>query len=281
MCFFASTSDGCLARMAGRVIERAGGEADSSASAWTAAAKATIKAIERIVDGREAISPVGDHVQPKSAGSHGWTVAFPVADACSLRAGVPCLLAAAVAAVSNEQPRTESLCSAALYSAATADTRALSVSLPLLVAAPSAHAAAVSPQAVQKSRAIYGSRVFRLQKASPDFILEEKNAFTLFISGCYSTTADKPTRIQLEKLEKTALAAAKKGDAAGAQAAVKEFVQLASIKEYDTVPGNVFNQKNACDRQGCSAVMVMKVTLVRGIRIEEIEECKILQSNRL
>ena len=128
--------------------------------------------------------------------------------------------------------------------------RALSVSLPLLVAAPSAHAAAVSPQAVQKSRAIYGSRVFRLQKASPDFILEEKNAFTLFISGCYSTTADKPTRIQLEKLEKTALAAAKKGDAAGAQAAVKEFVQLASIKEYDTVPGNVFNQKNACDRQG-------------------------------
>ena len=128
--------------------------------------------------------------------------------------------------------------------------RALSVSLPLLVAAPSAHAAAVSPQAVQKSRAIYGSRVFRLQKASPDFILEEKNVFTLFISGCYSTTADKPIRIQLEKLETTALAAAKKGDAAGAQAAVKEFVQLASIKEYDTVPGNVFNQKNACDRQG-------------------------------
>ena len=60
MRFFASTSDGCLARMAGRVIERAGGEASSVGSAWTAAAKATIKAIERIVDGREAISPVGD-----------------------------------------------------------------------------------------------------------------------------------------------------------------------------------------------------------------------------
>lgn len=107
-----------------------------------------------------------------------------------------------------------------------------------------------SPQQVMKSRAIYGSRVFRLQNASPEFILDEKNAFTLFITGCYSTTADKPVRLQLEKLEKAALAAAKKGDASGAQAAVKEFVQLSSIKEYDTVPGNVFNQKNACDRQG-------------------------------
>lgn len=127
--------------------------------------------------------------------------------------------------------------------------RALSVALPLLVA-PAAQATAVSPQAVLKSRAIYGSRVFRLQNASPDVILDEKGALTLFITGCYSTAADKPMRIQLEKLEKTALTAAKKGDAAGAQAAIKEFVQLASIKEYDTVPGNVFNQKNACDRQG-------------------------------
>ena len=92
--------------------------------------------------------------------------------------------------------------------------------------------------------------MFRLQNASPAEIIDDKNVFTLFITGVYGASADKPMRVQLEKLEKTALAAAKKGDAAGAQAAVKEFVQLASIKEYDTVPGNVFNQKNACDRQG-------------------------------
>ena len=113
-----------------------------------------------------------------------------------------------------------------------------------------AFAASSSPQSQLKSRAVYGSRVFRLQNASPEFILEEKNAFTLFITGVYSATADKPVRVKLEKLEKTALAAAKKGDAAGAQAAIKEFVQLTGIIEYDTVPGNVFNQKSACDRQG-------------------------------
>ena len=38
------------------------------------------------------------------------------------------------------------------------------------------------------------------------------------------------------RLQKKALAAAQKGDQAGAQAAVKEFVKFAEIRELDTVP---------------------------------------------
>ena len=58
--------------------------------------------------------------------------------------------------------------------------------------ASSASRCCLGPQAVLKSRAIYGSRVFRLQNASPDVILDEKGALTLFITGCYSTTATSP-----------------------------------------------------------------------------------------
>ena len=97
---------------------------------------------------------------------------------------------------------------------------------------------------------MYGSRVFRLQDAAPAAILDEQNVFTLFISGVFGTTADKPTRKELEKLEKTALAAAKKGDAAAAQAAIKAFVALAQIKEMDMIPGSYYNAKTPCDRAG-------------------------------
>ena len=75
--------------------------------------------------------------------------------------------------------------------------------------APAWAVAPPSPQQMLKSRAVYGSRVFRLQDASPATIMEEKNVFTLFTTGVYGATADKPTRVQLEKLEKenwTALA---------------------------------------------------------------------------
>lgn len=115
---------------------------------------------------------------------------------------------------------------------------------------PSFAVAPPSPQQMLKSRAIYGSRVYRLQAATTAAILDEKNVFTLFITGVYGSTADKATRKALEKLEKAALAAATKGDTAAAQAAVKEFVALGQIKEADMVPGSTFNPKTACDRPG-------------------------------
>ena len=116
--------------------------------------------------------------------------------------------------------------------------------LPALAVAPP------SPQQMLKSRAVYGSRVFRLQDATPATILDEKNVFTLFITGAFGSTADKSTRKALEKLEKAALAAAGKGDAAAAHAAIKEFIALGQITEMDMVKGTTFNQKTACDRAG-------------------------------
>lgn len=120
-----------------------------------------------------------------------------------------------------------------------------------LLAVPTvAAAASSSPQQMLKSRAVYGSRVFRLQNASPGAIMEDKNVFTLFITGVYSAAADKPIKTQLLKLEKSAIAAATKGDAASAQAAVKEFVALAKIEELDMKPGSYYNAKSPCDRAG-------------------------------
>ena len=107
-----------------------------------------------------------------------------------------------------------------------------------------------SPQQILKSRAVYGSRVYRLQDATPAAIMDEKNAFTLFITGVYGSTADKATRKELEKLEIKALAAAGKGNASAAQAAIKEFVSLAKITEMDMLPGSYYNAKSPCDRAG-------------------------------
>ena len=52
-----------------------------------------------------------------------------------------------------------------------------------LVLSPLPSSAAASPQQVLKSRAIYGSRVFRLQDASAAVIIDEKNVFDLFLTG--------------------------------------------------------------------------------------------------
>jgi len=96
-----------------------------------------------------------------------------------------------------------------------------------------------------RARQIYGSRVFRLQSASAADILEEKNAFKLFTTGTYrgEGTAVKAARKELDGFTKKALAAANKGDSAGAQAAVKDFVKFAQIQELDTVAGGNFNPK--------------------------------------
>ena len=47
---------------------------------------------------------------------------------------------------------------------------------------------ASSPAVLAKSRALYGSRVYKLKDASPEAILEEKNVFTLFTTGAYPRT---------------------------------------------------------------------------------------------
>merc|ERR1719152_78645 len=56
-----------------------------------------------------------------------------------------------------------------------------------LVAAPLGAFAdgASSPAVRERARAIYGSRVYRLQGASVEKIIEEKNAFQLFTTGAY------------------------------------------------------------------------------------------------
>ena len=124
-----------------------------------------------------------------------------------------------------------------------------------------------SPQQMLKSRAVYGSRVYRLQDASPDFIMEEKNVFTLFITGVYGASADKATKKELEKLEKAALKAATKGDAAAAQAAIKQFVALGQIQELDNKPGSYYNAKSPCDRAGLQCGYQYKGYL--GSRMED------------
>ena len=130
--------------------------------------------------------------------------------------------------------------------------RALHVGAAAAVGAPAASFAKPppSPQQMLKSRAVYGSRVDRLQAANADAIMDEKGAFTLFISGAYGASADKPIRSELEKLEKVALKAAAKGDTAAAQAAIKQFVSIGQISELDMVPGSYYNAKSPCDRAG-------------------------------
>ena len=100
-----------------------------------------------------------------------------------------------------------------------------------------------SKATVEKARAIYGSRVVRLQGADAATILEEKNAITLLISGAYRSgvngnPADKQMNKQLSAIEKNVLKAAKAGDSKGAQAGIKEIVSLAKLRELDGYDGN-------------------------------------------
>merc|ERR1719460_2082928 len=102
---------------------------------------------------------------------------------------------------------------------------------------------ATSPATRERARAIYGSRIAGLAGASAEDIVAEKNAFTLFTTGAYRSAKDKTTVASLNTLSKKALASAKAGDSAGAQAAVKEFVKVGDITIQDTVPGGTFNPK--------------------------------------
>ena len=115
-----------------------------------------------------------------------------------------------------------------------------------IVAAPATAAfadGANSKATVEKARAIYGSRVVRLQTANAATILEEKNAITLLISGAYragpnGNPNDKKTNSELSAIEKKLVKAAKAGDTAAAQAGIKEIVKLAKLRELDGIDGN-------------------------------------------
>jgi len=100
-----------------------------------------------------------------------------------------------------------------------------------------------SAQTAFRARAIYGSRIYRLQSATAAAILTEKNAFTLFISGAYRTGDVKPIAKQLTGISKSILAAAEKGDEAGAKAKLSEFVAIAKLSELDLVSGGNFDPK--------------------------------------
>jgi len=95
-----------------------------------------------------------------------------------------------------------------------------------------------------RARSIYGSRVFKLKGASAEKIAEEKNAFTLFITGTYRTIDQKETKVQLTKLAKSIDAAAKKGDSATAQALIGDFIKVGKIAgDYTAVKGSTFDPK--------------------------------------
>merc|ERR1719152_901418 len=100
-----------------------------------------------------------------------------------------------------------------------------------LAAPGAAFADGASSKAVkERSRAIYGSRVFRLQGKSTEAVLEDQNALTLFITGAYRND-DLPTQKKLKALAKDIEKAAKSGDSASTQKSIKEFIALAKIRE--------------------------------------------------
>jgi len=103
---------------------------------------------------------------------------------------------------------------------------------------------ASSPAVRERARAIYGSRVARLADASVDAIIDEKNCFTLFTTGVYRTdAASKAKKADLTAASKKALAAAKSGDKAGANAAVKEFIKIGEINANDDLELSIYNPK--------------------------------------
>merc|ERR1719359_700003 len=86
----------------------------------------------------------------------------------------------------------------------------------------------------ERARQIYGSRIYRLQKADVSKILDEQNVFDIFLDGAYGGLADegsKATLKELKALKKGLLEACIKGDGASASGTIGKFVRLASITE--------------------------------------------------
>ena len=108
-----------------------------------------------------------------------------------------------------------------------------------------AHAdGANSAQTVFRARGIYGSRIFALQGKSASAIVDEKNAFTLFLSGSYRAPLSADAKAQKLKLkalsEKIIKTASSGGDA---QADLKAFIAEAKITDQVNNDLTIWNPK--------------------------------------
>ena len=117
-------------------------------------------------------------------------------------------------------------------------TAAGALFMPLAAQADGANSAATQLRA----RGIYGSRIFALQGKPAAAIVEEKAAFTLFLSGAYRTNVGgdaKAVKKELTALsEKIVKTSASGGDA---QADLKKFVALAKITDQYNTPLTIWN----------------------------------------
>merc|ERR1719453_465426 len=114
------------------------------------------------------------------------------------------------------------------------------------MAPPTAVPASRSSAVTMAEPALGRREMLSFAAAAADAIVDEKNVFTLFETGAYPRTGNaafKDTQKALKAAGKKAVAAAKAGDKAGANAAVKEYIAIGKIKELDTVQGGNFNPK--------------------------------------
>lgn len=95
-----------------------------------------------------------------------------------------------------------------------------------------------SKATIERAKGIYGSRIARLASASPAEVLDEANAFTLYITGTCRSVDKKDQKKTLTALAKKITTSAKAGDAAATTAGVKEFIAAEKLTELDRVKGN-------------------------------------------
>lgn len=105
-----------------------------------------------------------------------------------------------------------------------------------------------------RARGIYGGRVEALKdavaKGDTAAVLAEKNAFTLFVSGAYSTTKGK--KAEASKLAGAVISAAEAGDAAALKTSYAAFMKYTEVKSgYKGAGdgqgfGSEFDYKNRC-----------------------------------
>jgi len=99
----------------------------------------------------------------------------------------------------------------------------------------------------ERARALYGSRVYRLQGAAGPQILAAADTFDLFITGAYQPgNFNGETIDKLNALAKQTLVAAKKGDDKAANSALSDFIKVGKITELDQ---NSLNQYNPLERR--------------------------------
>lgn len=94
----------------------------------------------------------------------------------------------------------------------------------------------------QRARGIYGSRIYALQGKPAAAIVEDKNAFTLFLSGAYRTNLAGEAKQEKKELEKLADKIIKTAAAGGdAQADLKKFIADAKITDQYSGELNIWN----------------------------------------